>query len=395
MRLAPGGSAIPLGVLARILVESDAAAVLDRAMRARFPGHRLTYHASGREAMRVALSRIAQRSGRHEVAIPAYGCFSIPASVVAAGLKVRLVDVDEAGRLSPEAIERIPFDRVAAVVVGNLFGLPEPVAALAARARSAGAVVIDDAAQALGATAADGVAGARGEVGILSFGRGKPLSALGGGAALWSDPDPDSNSGREGHGAPNDALDSSGGACSARLAAAARGLAYDLSRRPAVLGLLATIPALEIGRTIYDADFERGPMPEAAVALAAGLAPELDRLNAERRQSAHALARRIRSGTAYRPLLEQPGESGVFPRLGLLAPTRAHRDRALADLVALGATAMYPTPMDAIRALAPHRVEDQACPGAQCFCDHLLTLPTHADLGPARAEAVLEVLARS
>lgn len=394
-RLAPGGSAIPLGVLARVLVGADPAAALDRALSTRFPQHRLTYHASGREAMRVALTRLAERSGRSEVAIPAYGCFSIPASVVAAGLKVRLVDVDEEGCLSPEAVEQVPFDRVAAVVVGNLFGLPEPVAGLAARARAAGAAVVDDAAQALGATATDGVVGARGDVGILSFGRGKPLSALGGGAAIWPRSERASTPGRKDVEKSDEASDAVGRTRSARLSALVRGLGYDLSRRPAVLGLLANIPALEIGRTIFDAEFERGAMPGSAVALAAALASELDRLNAARREVAHALAGRIRSGTEYRPLLERPGDCGVFPRLGLLAPSRERRDRALAALVALGATAMYPTPMDAIRELAPHRIEDRACPGAKHFCERLLTLPTHADLGPARAEAILEVLARS
>jgi len=383
-RLAPGGSAIPLAALLRLGTERfDAAAALDRSLGARFPGARLTYHASGREAMRRALVQIAQRSGRNEVAIPAYGCFSIPASVVAAGLRVRLVDVDEQGRLAPEAVEAIPFERVAAIVVGNLFGLPEPVAALAARAHAAGATVVDDAAQALGATAADGVVGARGDVGILSFGRGKPLSALGGGAAIWRDAtDADSLAEGAGLGRP------------ARLPALMRGLAYDVSRRPAVLGLLAAIPALEIGRTIYDVEFGRGPMPGAAVALAAALAPELDRLNARRRTTAHALAGAIRERTAYTPLLEEPGACGVFPRLGILAPDAERRDRALADLSALGATGMYPTPMDAIRALAGQRVDDRDCPGAKRFCERLLTLPTHADLVPARLEAIVGILAR-
>lgn len=396
-RLAPGGSAIPVASLVRALTASDGASALDHALRTRFAGATPTYHASGREAMRVVLARLAERSGRCEIAIPAYACFSIPASVVAAGLRVRLVDVDANGRLAPEAIARIPFERVAAVVVGNLFGVPEPVAALAAQARRAGAAVVDDAAQALGATAEDGIVGARGDVGILSFGRGKPLSALGGGAAIWSAGRPDAPVDPSAAGsasAPGKALAPASPGATGRLAACLRGLAYDLSRRPAVLGLLARIPALEIGRTIYDTDFARGAMPQAALALAGALAPELDRLNAARRTVAHALAARICEATEYRPLLEGPDEVGVFPRLGVLAPSRERRDRALAALLPLGATAMYPTPLDAIRALEPHRIDSEACPGAKSFCDRLLTLPTHADLGPARAEAVVRILAR-
>lgn len=393
-RLAPGGSAIPVAALVRALTDANASATLDQALRTRFAGCSPTYHASGREAMRVALACLAERSGRREVAIPAYACFSIPASVVAAGLQVRLVDVDERGWLSSAALERIPFERVAAVVVGNLFGVPEPVAALAARARAAGAAVVDDAAQALGATAVDGIAGLRGDVGILSFGRGKPLSALGGGAAIWSAAPSAGTADRSTASAPGKALAPSVPGARSRLTACLRGLAYDVSRRPAVLGVLARIPALEIGRTIYDTEFERGPMPQSAVALAAALAPELDRLNAARRTIAHALATRLREATHYAPLLEQPGECGVFPRLGVLAPSRERRDRALAALAPLGATAMYPTPLDEIRALAPHRIDAGACPGAKSFCDRLLTLPTHEDLGPARIEAVVGILAR-
>jgi dTDP-4-amino-4,6-dideoxygalactose transaminase len=53
---------------------------------------------------------------------------------------------------------------------------------------------------------------------------------------------------------------------------------------------------------------------------------------------------------------------------------------------------MYPTPMDAIRELEPHRVGNEACPGARDFCARLLTLPTHAALHDEAAEAVVAIL---
>ncbi len=380
MRLTPGGSPIPWRAIARVCTDADARGELTRALQARFPGRRLTFHSSGREAMRIALSSLAERTGRSEIAIPAYGCFSIPASVVAAGLRVRLVDVDERGQLARESIERLPFERVAAIVVGNLFGLPEPIAGIVTKAHAAGAAVVDDAAQALGATAPDGVVGGRGDIGILSFGRGKPISALGGGAAIWQS-EFFTEDGREGLGEPR------------RIAALTRGIAYNVSRQPFVLGILATIPALEIGLTTFDPGFARGAMSGAAVSLAAALERELDRLNADRRERALALALRIHEQTEFVALLEAGGTRGVFPRLALRAPTPARRDRALAALARLGATAMYPTPMDRIGALALHRTDTEPCPGAEAFCARLLTLPTHAGLFPWRMDEVVKVLA--
>ena len=140
--------------------------------------------ASGREALRVAFEELARRSGRREVLVPAYTCYSVPAAAAAAGLRVRLVDVDSGGQLDPEALGRLPLERAAALVVCNLFGIAEPLGAVRELTAEAGIAIIDDAAQALGASGPDGPAGGRGDAGVLSFARGKPLSALGGGALV-------------------------------------------------------------------------------------------------------------------------------------------------------------------------------------------------------------------
>lgn len=363
----------------------DLRARLRHALQTRFPTRRLSFHASGREAMRFAAHRLAQQSGRDEIAVPAYCCFSIPASVVAAGLRVRLIDVDERGRVVPEALARQPLERVAAVVIGNLFGLPEPATPIGEIAHAAGAAVIDDAAQALGATEGEFAAGDRGDVGVLSFGRGKPLSALGGGVSIWRGAPPASSApavvSTEGMDAPR------------RIAALVRALAYDLARHPRVLGLLTAIPSLGIGRTVYDPHFAGGSMTGAAVALAASLVPLLDEQNGLRRTAAHTLADAISSRTAFTPLLEAPGTTGVYPRLGVVAPSPDRRNRALAVLARFGATALYPSPLASIRALQPHLAESAPCRGAEDFCHRLLTLPTHAAAVPARADEIVSFLA--
>lgn len=381
IRIAPGGSPIPGRVLAAIAFEHDPVRALTEALGERFPDHAPTYHASGREAMRDAFARLAARSGRSEIALPAYCCYSLPASVVAAGLKVRLVDVDERGRLSVESLDAVDLGRVAAIVVANLFGVPESIAPIQERARAAGVAVIDDAAQSIGATTREGAVGSRGDLGVLSFGRGKPVSAMGGGALLWR---------KDAVESPPARLPRPGG--SQRVQALLRAIAYDAARHPVALRLLATIPALEIGTTVYDPGFARGAMPAFVPCLAAPLLRELDRMTTAHRERAESLALRIRSTSAFEPSLATEGDRGTYPRLALIAPAPELRDRALARLVAFGASGMYPESLGAIEALEPHLVGSRSCPGARRFARCVLTLPTHAGLHAGAVDVILGTL---
>jgi len=171
-----------------------------------------------------------------------------------------------------------------------------------------------------------------------------------------------------------------------------RAAAYDAARIPIALRALSAIPGLGIGATVYDPAFARGPMPGSAVALAAALLPELDDANRLRARRAEALAARLSADTDFTPLLAASGEIGIYPRLGLVAPTPAKRDAALVVLRSLGATGMYPTPLDEIPALRPHLVGDTHCLGARDFCGRLLTLPCHAGLSGRRMDELVRLL---
>ena len=376
-RLAPGGSPIPLRALRRVFAGGDAERELREGLASRLGGAHVTLHASGREAMRVALRALAEHSGRREVVVPAYVCFSVPAAAVAAGLSVRLVDVDESGQLDAASLARLPLESAAAVVVANLFGLAEPVRDVLAIARSAGIAVVDDAAQALGASSDEGPAGARGEVGVLSFGRAKPLSALGGGALAWTSPPP----------APIESLP----VRADRLGAAARALAYDAARWPPLFGLLARVPQLGIGETVYEPDFARGPISGPALLLARALLSDLAECGRERNAVAIELANALLRNTAHRPLLAAPGTTAVHPRLGVLAPSADLREAALFALRSLGASRFYPTTLARIDPLRPHLVGSTDCPGAEFLASRLFTLPTHAEVR-ARIDAIVDRL---
>jgi len=340
----------------------------------------LTLHASGREALRVAFSQLAALSDRDEIWVPGYTCFSIPAAAVAAGLRVRLVEIGLDGRIDPNALARMPLERAAALVVSNLFGVPEPVAILREILNSRGVALVDDAAQSLGARSAEGPVGSRGEVGVLSFGRGKPLCALGGGALVWT--------GADGPADPP--------ASDVRpFSAAVRAAAFNLALLPPVFRWLAAIPALGVGETHYDPNFERGGIDGASLCLAAAVLPEFEAANRERAQRAAALAGRITAETNFSPLLAAREDVAVYPRLGVLAPSASARNHALCALSRIGATRMYPGPLECVKALQPHRVGESETPGARQFADRLLTLPTEKTLEGERLEFALDTLRNS
>jgi dTDP-4-amino-4,6-dideoxygalactose transaminase len=377
-RVPPAGEPVPLARLASLLTPGDAAIRLAGAL-AELVGLAgpVELHVSGRAALRAALVRLARETGRQEVVVPAYTCWSVPASVVAAGLQVRLVDVDAAGRIDLEDLKRQPLERSVAVVVCNLYGVPEPAAPVRALAAAAGAAVVDDAAQSLAACGGDGPVGGRGDVALLSFARGKPLSALGGGALVWR------NAG--------DAAEIPPAPAPARWGALLRALAANAALSPRVFGWLAAVPALHVGATIYDPGFPQGGIDSASLALAAAGVEDVAFAGARRAARALALAERVAAESRFEPLVAAPGERGVYPRLALRAPNAGARARALEALASFGASASYPDALDRVTPLAPHLVERRACAGARSLAARILTLPTHA-AAQRQAERMLRAL---
>jgi dTDP-4-amino-4,6-dideoxygalactose transaminase len=173
-----------------------------------------------------------------------------------------------------------------------------------------------------------------------------------------------------------------------------RAAAYDLARLPVLLRVLAAIPALGIGTTVYDPGFERGPIHGASVALAAALLAELDEMNLSRARTAAAISERLMDETGFRPVVASDDRVAIHPRLAVLAPRAETRDTALSSLGWLGVTAMYPNTLDRVADLLPQLAGEVACPGAHEFCSRLLTVPTHAGLRGRRLDELVAQLKR-
>ncbi|TMB66825.1 MAG: hypothetical protein E6J54_21275 [Deltaproteobacteria bacterium] len=138
---------------------------------------------SGSLALEIALRACDVRQG-DEVVIPTFCCTAVVSPILAVGALPVLADVGEDLSITAETVEAVLTDKTKAIIVPHLFGNPADIKAIMELARGRTIRVIDDAAQALGATIDGRPIGRLGDAGILSFGSEKVCFGLGGGIVV-------------------------------------------------------------------------------------------------------------------------------------------------------------------------------------------------------------------
>lgn len=145
--------------------------------------------ANGTDALELALRALGVSHGDLVTCVANAGFYGSTA-IHAVGAKPLYVDVDvRTLNMAPAALEQAIELRPKAVIITHLYGQMADTEALAALAHQAGIKVIEDCAQAHGATRNGKQTGSIGDVGCFSFYPTKNLGALGdGGAIVCSDP---------------------------------------------------------------------------------------------------------------------------------------------------------------------------------------------------------------
>jgi perosamine synthetase len=138
---------------------------------------------SGSLALEIALRACAVRQG-DEVVIPTFCCTAVVAPILAIGALPVFADAGAELNVTAETVARVLTDKTKAVIVPHLFGNPAGINAIIDLAHGKNICVIDDAAQALGATVDGRAVGSLGDAGILSFGNEKVCFGLGGGVVV-------------------------------------------------------------------------------------------------------------------------------------------------------------------------------------------------------------------
>ena len=304
--------------------------------------------ANGTDALSIALLALGIGPG-DEVVVPSFTFYASAEAIASIGARPVFCDVDHDSRnVTVETVRAALTPATRAVVVVDLFGLPAPVAEIRA---ATGLPVVEDAAQAIGASV-DGVrAGALGDIATFSFYPSKNLGAFGdGGAVVTAD---------------------------AGLADTVRALRFHGSRDKQTFELVGFNSRLD----------------EIQAAILRILLRELDGWCDGRRAAAAAyeaagMAEWV--GTARTP-------AGVLPAWHLYVIDHPEADRlgGALNVAGIQARAYYRTPLHRQPAMAPYVGAELRLPATERLSAEILALPMSPILSAAQAGEVVSVIAEA
>ena len=143
---------------------------------------------SGTSAIFAALNILLPKD-TGEVLLPSLVCETVPYAVRAAGKKPCFLEIDpQTFNIDDNLIEDKINDKIEAIIAVHQFGMPCNMEKISQIAKENNLLLIEDAAQALGAEYNGKKAGTLGDVGILSF-NNKVIYACGGGAVVTDNED--------------------------------------------------------------------------------------------------------------------------------------------------------------------------------------------------------------
>jgi len=292
---------------------------------------------SGSVALELALESIFNEGDR--VALSPYNCGSMLYSVLRANLRPVFVDADsKTAGLDPDALaEAAPLD---GAVSAHLFGHPAHISDIKEACERLGATLVDDFAQAPGATAHGEPVGSVGSVGVCSFGATKNLTTAEGGIVVTDDP------------------------TVAEYVRDQRTNTHDVTPPP---------------RSVRMNDIE------AAIGLS-----QLDSYDAttDRKCAVATIYRKRLSDLPVELLPEQPWATDVYHAFPVLTPD-ADRLTAHLDDREIGTSRLYETPLHEYDAAPP---VDGEYPVAERFADEVVLLPIHGQVTDSQARTVADAV---
>jgi perosamine synthetase len=393
--LAPAGTPIRVSDIAQWLWSlpraTEALEAFGDEFRRRFGIRHSFFVSSGRAATYLILKtlRASADPRRTHVIVPAYTCYSVPAAVIRAGLRVRILDVDpETFSYDLDGLARTDFSNVLAIVSANLYGIPNDLPALAQLANERGVYLLDDAAQSMGAFVGNRAVGTFGDVGIYSFDKGKNITSIQGGVIATNSDEMAARLAAQMATLPPPST-------KYVLSMMAQLLVYAAFLHPRLYWIPGSLPFLGLGTTRYEIDYPVTRYPAALGGIAARLFHRLDKIEGRR----IAIAQRYRELLANVPSVRLPrlvnGARPVYARFPLSLDSAQTKQRALDALsqAKLGATGSYPTStFDVPEIRESLDIDASRAVAARTVAERLLTLPTHPHVNDSHIDQICSIL---
>ena len=367
----PAGNSI---VIERAAVEADL-----------FNPFRCRFIQSGTAALAVAMAACIKmkemQAGTSEIIVPAYACPDLVSAVLYAGARPVLVDLDEGSPfLSCEHIlKRISANTVAIVAI-NFMGLSGNILQLKQACKNNGLLLIYDCAQWF---PLEDRYSWPGDFNTISFGRGKPVNLLHGGAVIMDDAIAETA-------LPD--LSATKNSTIYNLIQAVKVRIYNCLIQPSIYRFVSQLPGLNVGQTLYK--------PLEAISVMSSFYAELIKHNIDRfRLQTNALEylhKRITS--ISHPLLinlvarEMDNSPGYLLRYPILIKDKKIRDQFYEQTRDLGTSLLYQRPLNQISGLENILDQEPVYPNASDFADHLVTLPCHEDIDNSVVDLIVSKL---
>ena len=337
---------------------------------------------SGTAALAQALiiAKSAFTTDTPEVIVPGYACPDIISAAVYAGITPILVDLEpDRPYMSLSAIENAVTENTVAIIAINFMGIPERIAAIRASLGDSGIIVIEDSAQwypdADGGTPISNCY--QGDLVVLSFGKGKPLSLMGGGALLVKAAKLPASIEKEPFAERKKNHPSS--APTTNLKTRLLYTAYNVAISNYGYWLLELLPWIKLGETHYEQLDEIRPIDNNRLYL---LASNKKQYQDQQTKAQKDLGDMLTS--TQQKLMALPNQCETYQgqrllRYPILLPCSEARDKALTSMqkTGCGASRLYPAILSNIEGAREHIKQPSPLPNATNFASRLITLPTH------------------
>ena len=301
--------------------------------------------ANGTDAITIALRAMGVVPG-DDVVVPSFTFYASAEAILTAGARPVFCDVDyETRNVTADTVRSVLTPRTKAIVAVDLFGCPAPIPEI----RELGVPVLEDAAQAAGASLNGIRAGALGDAATFSFYPSKNLGAFGDGGAIVTNDD--------------------------AVAELARALRFHGSR----------------DKRTFEYVGYNSRLDEVQAAILRVLLPELDEWCDGRRAAAHAY---LESGIEqYVTIPAVP--AGADPAWHLYVATHPDADEVIAGLGSRGvqSRAYYRTPLHRQAAMARYAPSSDLLPATEELARTNLAVPMSPVLHADQAREVVAALA--
>jgi perosamine synthetase len=345
---------------------------------------------SGRAGLWLVLKALHKlRPERSVVVLPAYTCFTVAAAIVRAGLKLYPIDINpETLDFEFAELSKVPREELLCILTSNLFGLVNDLSRTCEVARSIGVFVVDDAAQALGATRNGYSAGTSADVGFYSLGRGKAITTIEGGVIV-------TNCLEIASAIQAEVVGLSATSSVHTVSLFIQMLGFSALLDPRLYWIPNSLPYLKLGMTEFDPNFRAARASFLLDALLWQVFEGIGDVGQVRRENAAVLAEAFATDQNFSTPRPAPNSRPSYIRFPLVARDESLRDRALARLreAGIGASAFYPSAICDIPAISKHMaLNDFHRPKAEDLSRKILTLPTHHFVRPKDLKRMIEIL---